>query len=227
MSDIHGCFDHLQTVLAWVQADLAAHPADSAELVFLGDYCDRGSDTRGVIDTLLEVEAGPIDTVFLRGNHDAYFMNHLAGNPTPDNWPNPNMGGTETLASYGLGFEDGPDAVARAIPADHRAFLDRTRLWHRSGGYLFVHAGIKPGIPVEEQDPQDLLFIRRPFLDHKGPHGAVVVHGHTPTDRVTHHGNRIAVDTGAVFGGMLSVLVLDGADAVELSPRGRVPILKL
>ena len=232
IGDIHGRRDLLVDVLARVQADLAARPHRPAEIVFLGDYVDRGPEARGVVETLIGLRDGPVPATFLLGNHDAYVQAYL---DDPDwfdlanHWLHTTLGGAATLASYGVpgGDPRRPAAThaafAAAFPASHRAFLDACRLTHRVGGYLFVHAGIRPGVALEAQDREDLIWIREPFLSSAADHGFKVVHGHTIVARVEHHPNRIAVDTGAVRSGVLSCLVLQDADVALLEPGGLRP----
>jgi serine/threonine protein phosphatase 1 len=232
IGDIHGRRDLLADMLARINADLAARPHRAAELVFLGDYVDRGPEARGVIDTLIALGQGPVPATFLLGNHDAYVQAYIEDPDWFDlanHWLHTTLGGAATLASYGVAGADPlrpaatHAAFAAAFPAGHRRFLDGCRLTRRVGGYLFVHAGIRPGVALEAQDREDLIWIREPFLSSTADHGFKVVHGHTIVPRVEHHSNRIAVDTGAVRTGVLSCLVLEGADAALLESGGLRP----
>lgn len=117
-------------------------------------------------------------------------------------------GGVATLTSYGLSGEDAPEAWASRLAPGHLPFLRGLARSHRAGGYLFVHAGIRPGVPLDAQDEDDLLWIRDPFLSSSADHGAVIVHGHTPEREPVIRRNRIGIDTGAVYGGRLTTLVL-------------------
>ena len=224
IGDIHGCLEKLEAVLTWVAADIAAEGPEAPVIVCLGDYGDRGVQTRGVIDRLIGLAAGDARTVVLRGNHDQYLIDYLAGRGYPSHWPSELMGGTATLASYDIGFADGVEAARAAVGPEHRSFLDATELMYRAGAYVFVHAGIRPEVPLDAQTADDLVWIREPFLSWTEPHEAIVVHGHTPGDQVMHCGNRIAVDTGAVFGGLLSCVVLEGAQAWTLGAGGCAPL---
>ena len=140
----------------------------------------------------------------------------------------PGIGGRATLASFGMD-PDAPtaelqrDAQANVSPSEH-AFITSLPLTFLHGACLFVHAGIRPGLPLEQQDPEDLIWIRKDFLESTEDHGLLVVHGHTPIERVEHHGNRLNIDTGAAFGGPLSAIVIEGRAAWLLSPSGRLPV---
>jgi serine/threonine protein phosphatase 1 len=231
VGDIHGRLDLLTAVLARIRADLAARPHPRPQLVFLGDYIDRGADSRGVIEALLSLGAAGPPARFLLGNHDSYVRIYLDDPDWYDHsfhWLHDNMGGRATLASYGVRPSLGRpketrDAFAAALPATHLAFLDACARWFRVGGYLFVHAGIRPGLPPEAQDPEDLIWIREGFLDATEDFGFKVVHGHTIVPAVEHHPNRIAIDTGAVRTGNLSCLVLEGEEVALLTDKGLRP----
>lgn len=232
IGDVHGMRDLLDDMLLRIRRDLTRRPHDRPLVVMLGDYGDRGPDTRAVFDALIALRDGDLPAVFLLGNHDSYIPAYL---DAPDwfdrtyHWLHPSMGGAETLASYGVSDanhyapEDTRDAFARAFPPEHAAFVAECALWHRVGGYLFVHAGIRPGVPVEAQSRDDLIWIREPFLGSTRDFGFKVVHGHTIVQMVEHHPNRIAVDTGAVRTGVLSCLVLEGDTVALLEPDGPRP----
>jgi serine/threonine protein phosphatase 1 len=234
IGDIHGCRDLLDGVLARVDADLAARPHRRPRLVLLGDYVDRGPDSRGVIEALLALEAGPVAVDFLLGNHDAMALGFLAepeDQPRSVHWLHPNLGGDATLRSYGVeGVLDDGDLrrghadFVEAFPAAHRAFLERCVLRLAIGGYFFAHAGVRPGVPLDAQDAEDLIWIREPFLSSTADHGAKVVHGHTIVPFVEHHRNRIAADTGAVRSGTLSCVVLEGPAVGLLGAEGVRPL---
>jgi serine/threonine protein phosphatase 1 len=232
VGDTHGRLDLLSDVIARIRADLAARPHPRARLIFLGDYIDRGPDSRGVIEALIALKAGDLPASFLLGNHDSYVRPYLHDPDWYDrsyHWLHDNMGGHATLASYGVRDASFArpaatrDAFAAAFPAAHLAFLDACELWVRVGGYVFVHAGIRPGVPLERQDRDDLIWIRQGFLESRADFGFKVVHGHTIAPAVEHHPNRIAIDTGAVRTGNLSCLVLEGDDVALLAEDGLRP----
>lgn len=208
IGDVHGCLDKLAVLHAAIADDLRANPTSGALLVHLGDYIDRGPDSAGVIEAAMAFTACPV--VNLMGNHEATLLAALDGDaPSGTDWLY--YGGREALRSWGL-----PDWTPRAewaagIPARHVAFLRDLAIQHRVGPYLFVHAGVKPGVPLAEQRADDLLRIRGAFLDSEAEHGAIIVHGHTPVrERVADiRANRVNLDTGAVYGGPLTCGVFE------------------
>jgi serine/threonine protein phosphatase 1 len=237
IGDIHGHLDLLAGAHRLIAADRRATGDADAPVVHLGDLVDRGPESAEVIEFIAggPVSGGPWIT--LLGNHDHLFRLFLQDPAIRDPglrpeqaWLHPRIGGTETLRSYGLADPDRrapADLAAEArarVPAAHRAFLAGLPLWHLRGEALFVHAGIRPGIAIDAQDPSDLLWIRGPFLDDPRDHGALVVHGHTPVARPTHFGNRLALDTGAAYGGPLTAAVIEGRRAWWLTPEGRLPL---
>ncbi len=232
IGDVHGRLDLLNALLARIRDDLESRPHPRPRIVMLGDYMDRGPDSRGVIDALIALKASPLPASFLLGNHDSYVSAYLREPGWFDrtyHWLHDNMGGGTTLASYGVpnARVDDPaatrDAFAAAFPREHMAFLDACALRIRVGSYLFAHAGIRPGVPLSEQTRDDLIWIREPFLSSTQDFGFKVVHGHTIVPMVEHWPNRIAVDTGAVRSGVLSCLVLEGTQVSLLEPGGLRP----
>jgi serine/threonine protein phosphatase 1 len=210
VGDIHGCDDRLAALHAAIAEDIARRPIAAPLLLHIGDYVDRGPDSAGVVARLL---AGPpvaaLEVVNLMGNHERTMLDALGGERAAGtDWLV--QGGREALASWGID-PDGPrEAWAEGVPAAHLAFLRGLALRHAEGGYLFVHAGIRPGVALGAQVAEDLLRIRQPFLYSEQAFGAVVVHGHTPVKAPVVRANRIAIDTGAVFGGPLTAVVLEG-----------------
>jgi serine/threonine protein phosphatase 1 len=224
IGDVHGESRCLETLLSVIAADHRQRFGDSGEqpvLVFLGDYVDRGPDSRGVLDILCRLATadagghGPACR-FLGGNHEAALLDFLADPVAGAEWLS--YGGAETLASYGVRASTGifdpvrcralRDRLAERLPASHRVFLDRLEPMVTLGDYVFVHAGVRPGVPLERQRREDLQWIREPFLSSQRFHGKVVVHGHTPVDQPQFFSNRIAVDTGAYATGILTAVSL-------------------
>ena len=220
IGDVHGRLDLLTRLHALIAADAADAPAYRRVIVYLGDYIDRGPDSRGVIDLLLQPPPG-FERVYLLGNHEDYLLQFLEHAEVGPHWGA--YGGLATLASYGVqppsgfmppatDFEIARRALADRIPPAHVGFLRGLKLTHAEGGYLFVHAGVKPGVALAEQQAEDLLWIRDAFLESTDDFGACVVHGHTIVETPEQHANRIAIDTGAFATGTLTALVLDGAE---------------
>lgn len=220
VGDIHGRADLLRELRRRIVADGESFPG-TKRIIYLGDYVDRGFESRGVIEFLCAPSPGGFEQVFLKGNHDAWMLRFLEDWSVGPNWLF--NGGDATFASYGVGLEaermGGEPAhaslqrlqtgLSAALPAHHRAFLQALELYRVEGDYLFVHAGIRPRVPLEEQDPEDLLWIRDEFLASSTDHGKVVVHGHTPNYEPQVLANRIGIDTGACFTGVLTCLVLE------------------
>jgi serine/threonine protein phosphatase 1 len=189
-------------------------------VVYLGDYVDRGPDSRGVIDHLLDHPLPVDETIHLLGNHEDAMRQFLDDIWIGESWMS--FGGRETLQSYGVA----PDAaltrhawltaaqkkLGQVLPERHLSFLKSLRLWHREGGYLLVHAGIRPRIELERQRRDDLIWIRHEFLESEADHGCIVVHGHSIRREPEIRHNRIGIDTGACFTGRLTALVLEGSE---------------
>jgi serine/threonine protein phosphatase 1 len=237
IGDIHGHLALLDAAHVLIAADRAVTGDAAAPVVHLGDLVDRGPESRGVIDRLMQGIMAGEPWVVLKGNHDALFTLFLDDPAAQDpglrrdlSWLHPRLGGAATLASYGVRSpSDRPvaavwaDAVT-AVPQAHRAFLAGLPLMHRRGEVVFVHAGIRPGVPLEAQAGTDLMWIRDAFLNDPRDHGPLIVHGHTVVDRPTHYGNRVNLDTGAAYGGPLTVAVIEGRDVFVLTGQGRVPL---
>ena len=220
--DIHGHREKLDAALRLIEAE--SGPA--ATIVFLGDLVDRGPDSRGVIQKLIDGIGAGRDWTVLRGNHDQLFLDFLDRQPDEPGhhgWLTTTMGGRETLASYGLYRRD-REAALRAVPQAHVDFLAGLPHAHETDDLFLCHAGIRPGVPLAEQSAEDLLWMREPFLSDRRDHGKLVVHGHTPVDWPEHHGNRVALDGGAGWGGALHVAVFEGRQASLLQAQGRVPL---
>lgn len=238
IGDIHGHLDKLREAHRRIAEDRARTGDDAAPVVHIGDLVDRGPDSRGVLDFLIAGHEAGRPWVTLKGNHDRMFARFLADPDAHDpglradlHWLHPRLGGDRTLASYGIAdvaarliVDLHGEAVAR-IPPAHVAFLRRLPVSFSRGAALFVHAGIRPGVPLEDQSEDDLLWIRAAFLEDPRDHGCLVVHGHTPVDRVMHCGNRLNIDTGAGYGDALSAVVIEDGSVWRLGAEGREPIL--
>ena len=220
VGDVHGRADLLERLHGLVAEDAARAPAVTMVLVYLGDYVDRGPDSRAVVDALVRRPLAGFDAVHIKGNHEDFLLTFLEDASVGEIWLM--NGGGATLASYGVEapafaygpapFEPARAAFAARLPADHLAFLRALAPRHAVGDYLFVHAGVRPGVPLAAQRGADLMWIREPFLDSDDDFGCVVVHGHTPAAEPVVRANRIGIDTGAVFTDRLTCLVLDGPD---------------
>jgi len=199
VGDIHGCRSRLEELLGRLELD-----PDRDTVVFLGDYIDRGPDSRGVVETILDLRRRLPRVVCLMGNHERMFLDFLA-DPGEAAVFLANGGGA-TLRSYSLRLEDRPGPGD--LPEDHRRFFTSLSLWYETERYLFVHAGLRPGVPLAGQDPRDLLWIRGEFTRSSEPFGKTVIYGHTPLRQPFLDGTKIGIDTGAVFGGPLTCLEL-------------------
>lgn len=227
IGDINGRADLLTALLEQIDADFArTAPAHVTQcLVFLGDYIDRGLESRRCVDVLLARAETGVETHFLLGRHDLAMLRFLGMPAHARRWLE--IGGTETLFSYGVrGPKDAGDpaqlqraahALEAAMPAQHRRFFNNLRPHLRLGDYLFVHAGLRPGVPLERQSEVDLVSIREPFLNGRDAWPFVVVHGHTPVETMYADGRRIAVDTGAYVTGRLTAVCLEGTEIRRLS----------
>jgi serine/threonine protein phosphatase 1 len=209
IGDIHGCRDQLIALHALIAADHAARPTGISVIVHLGDYIDQGPDSAGVVAHLAAGAPIPgIRVVNLLGDHERMLIDALDGDraaATDWLW----AGGKEALQSWGLSPDLPRDQWQAALPAAHVAWLRGLVLTHREGNYLFVHAGIRPGVPLPEQSRDDLTTMRHPFLSTEQDLGMVVVHGHSSSPSVPIATNRIGLDTGAGIGGKLTCAVLE------------------
>lgn len=217
VGDVHGRLDLLHDLLGRIEEDNRRRPPARTWLVFLGDLVDRGPDSRGVVDLLATRPPGFARNVFLKGNHEEFFLGVLGGDDSGvQHWLA--YGGTECAQSYGLSsgwmLNATPTAImerlVEEVPPAHVRFLDEMADSFRFGDYLFVHAGIRPGVALDKQTSKDLRWIREGFLDDLSDHGVVVVHGHTIVERAEEHPNRIAIDTGAYRYGTLTALGIEG-----------------
>jgi serine/threonine protein phosphatase 1 len=227
VGDVHGRADLLARLAVLIDADLRDGACDDAVTVFLGDYVDRGPESRGVIERLIRKDF-PTPIVTLRGNHEAVMLQCLDDPAMIDQWRA--IGGVAALGSYGFDaaceWRRGGTAAIHAaflanFPQEHRDFLERTEFSVEYGDYFFCHAGVRPNVPLDRQDATDLMWIRFEFLDFRGGFGKVVVHGHTPHAHVENLPNRINVDTMAYKSGVLTAVVLEGAARrfIQTAPR--------
>ena len=234
IGDIHGHLAKLDAAHERIEADRARAGTADAPLVHVGDLVDRGPDSAGVVARLAALVERDARVHVLLGNHDAMFLEFLS--KRPGRWSDapylsPSIGGRDTLISYGLDraltARAMHDAAQDAVPEAHRSFLSACPRLFETEDCVFVHAGIQPGIPIADQNPADLIWIRDPFLYDTRDHGRLIVHGHTPVARVEHHGNRLAIDTGAAWEGALSAVVIEGREAWLLTETGRQPVARM
>ncbi len=219
VGDIHGRLDLLDELLGKIHDDLESNPARKAVIVFVGDLIDRGPESAGVVERLRTYARPGVKPIFLLGNHEEVLLRILDGDPSHiTQWLT--FGGAQCLASYGadpLAIKAMSDsaalsAIRSAIPVRHAHFVHSFGDSFRFGDYVIVHAGVRPGVALDQQLQSDLRWIRQPFLEDDRDHGFVVVHGHTITDGVEERANRIGIDTGAYASGVLTALVIEGAD---------------
>jgi calcineurin-like phosphoesterase family protein len=227
VGDIHGRLDLLERLHRMILEDSRAAPSSARRvIVYLGDYVDRGPDSRAVVDLLAKGAMPEFERVHLLGNHEWAMLEFLENRQIAEAWFA--YGGYATLVSYGINPMPRPvppegripglqNALKANLPAAHFAFLSSLKLSHVEGDYLFVHAGIRPGVPLNRQLAEDLTQIRYEFLDSKADHGKMVVHGHTITDEPQVLENRIGIDTGAFASDRLTCLVIEGASRAFLS----------
>lgn len=219
IGDVHGRFDLLIALLRRVKADDAKRPAANTHVILLGDLVDRGPYSAEVIEYLRGHRDSFATFHFIMGNHEEAMLDAIAPTATPEEIGWLNFGGQETMLSYGadqsLFTAEGPDlaaAMRRLVPRTHiefiESFVDKVQL----GDYLFVHAGIRPGVALQQQDARDMRWIREPFLEDDSDHGVVVIHGHTIREQPEIRHNRIGIDTGAYRSGLLTALALEGSD---------------
>ena len=225
VGDIHGRLDLLDALLMTIaEDDRARGDHVETQYIFLGDLIDRGPESRGVVERLLDLSKTVANVRFLMGNHEQVFLRAMAGDPRALRFLI-RIGGRETLLSYGiteedyraLDFDELAARAAELVPAEHLAFLagfeDRIAL----GDYLFVHAGLRPGVALEEQAQSDLYWIRDEFLTHGESFGPIVVHGHSISEEIDVRSNRIGIDTGAFASGRLTAIGLEGGERWFLS----------
>jgi serine/threonine protein phosphatase 1 len=214
IGDVHGRADLLERLQQRIAADVELNPIADPLLVCLGDYVDRGPDSAGVLDLLLGETPAGMRRVALMGNHEELMLRFLIDESVGAVWLA--NGGDATLESYGIdpaeSYERARRQLSSRLPARHLALLESLVLSHSEGGYFFAHAGIRPGVALDRQRREDLLWIRGEFLRSDTDHGKVVVHGHSITAEPDIRANRIGIDTGAYASDRLTCLVLEGRE---------------
>ena len=237
IGDIHGHIDLLRAAPARIAADRRDVGDSDAPIVHLGDLVDRGPASNEVVEYLRRGTNSGDRWITLRGNHDSLFARFLANPAARDpglradlTYLDRRIGGAATLASYGV-MDAGIRPIAEVhadalylVPVTHGPWMATLPLTFAYDTTLFVHAGLRPGVPLARQTETDLMWIRGPFLDDPRDHGALVVHGHTPVEQPSHYGTRLNLDTGAAYGGPLCAVVIEGRDVFELTDAGRVPV---
>lgn len=216
IGDVHGRLDLLQQLLGMIEADDAAREPSETHIIMLGDLIDRGPDSAGIVDLFLNRPPAFATVHQLMGNHEEMLLNLIDGPSEEAIVHFLRYGGRETFESYGvpqimldLPDRHPPSALLDHIPAAHRAFFRSMGDAIRVGDYLFVHAGVRPDVPLEEQAPSDVRWIRKPFLESDADHGVMVVHGHTISAAPDIRRNRIGIDTGAYASGVLTALGIE------------------
>jgi serine/threonine protein phosphatase 1 len=220
VGDIHGRLDLLDKLLASIESDNLARPAANTTIVFLGDLVDRGPESAGVVERLRLLAETDRKLRFITGNHEEVFYHAVNDEGVESLKFFCRIGGRETILSYGVSemeynAMDYPElkaALVEMVPESHLEFLAGFEDMIEIGDYVFVHAGIRPDIPMRDQRPRDLRWIREPFLSHSTPHSRMVVHGHTIMADIDMQPNRIGIDTGAYASGKLTALCLQGED---------------
>jgi len=233
IGDVHGQHEMLLAALEQVEID----GGPDAKVVFLGDYVDRGANSDQVIQLLINGIAAGKNWTCLLGNHDRMFSMFMEDVPRADphllvgyHWFHDRIGGVETMLSYGVEIAERERTSAlherarKAVPNEHLDFLKSLKTHEVAGEQLFVHAGIRPGVPLPQQIENDLVWIREEFLTYSEDHPWLVVHGHTAIDQATHYGNRVNLDSGAGYGKPLSTAVFEGAECWLLGDNGRTAL---
>ena len=237
IGDVHGQLEKLEAAHDRIAADRRATGDHSAPVVHLGDLCDRGPDSAGVLSLLAGGIASGEPWRVVLGNHDRLFSIFLADPGGRDrrlreeyDWFHPALGGAATLASYGVEgagrrpVEEVHREAIEAVPAAHRELISGMERYVETADLILVHAGIRPGVDLADQREDDLVWIREGFLEDPSDHGRLVVHGHTTVENPMHAGNRINLDTGAGYGRALTVAVFEGREAFVLTGSGRTPL---
>lgn len=216
IGDIHGQFTLLERLQAMIRADITENPASQHTIIYLGDYVDRGPQSYEVIERLSRHMIDGVEIIFLKGNHEDFFVNFLEDHKTGDTWLL--NGGDDTLKSYGVNeqqyqhtsdYQTAQKALHARMPAKHREFLNNLVLSHRIGSLFFAHAGVNPDITLDAQRPKDLMWIRHKFIESTQDLGVLVIHGHTPRPAPEITPYRVNVDTHAWYTGHLTAVALE------------------
>lgn len=239
VGDIHGDLHQLYTIHELIMEDFLFSKSTSYEIVHIGDLIDRREDSKGTIEYLMTGMSKGKPWKVLKGNHDRlmewFFNDPHKHDPNlkPDySWLHHRIGGVETLASYGVkvpeNYRECLDAILemakKNVPGSHINFIKNLPLYYDTEHIFFVHAGINLDLPLDNQTEDDMLWIRKNWLDNPKKASKLILHGHTIVDQVTHYGNRINIDTGAAWGDKLSAVVTIGKDVWKLTEAGRVKI---
>ncbi|MDU8926300.1 metallophosphoesterase [Alisedimentitalea sp. MJ-SS2] len=236
IGDIHGQLRKLQHAHMLIEQDRVETGDDAALVIHLGDLVDRGANSRKVIELLMQGQAEGQPWIVLKGNHDRMMALYLQTPSARDHrlrtdleWLHPRIGGLTALESYGVDTTLPADAMHRAartaVPQEHVEYLEDLLPFYRMEGLFFCHAGVKPGVPLQEQVEDDLIWIRDEFHQSHLDHGALIIHGHTPVYSVSHYGNRVDIDTGSAFGHDLSTVVIEDGQVFLLTDEGRKAVL--
>jgi serine/threonine protein phosphatase 1 len=229
IGDVHGRFDLLIEMAEKIRADLAEDPPGKSVEIYLGDYVDRGPDARSVIEWLRSQTRICDERICLKGNHEDIFLQFITDPGIAEYWRD--LGGFETLYSFGVqpplarigeALLASHEQLMQVLPEEDLQFLQSLPLYASFGDYLFVHAGLRPGVELEKQVEEDLIWIREPFLTSGHDFGQIVVHGHTPGEAPDIRSNRINIDTGAFLTGCLTCLVLEGTERRLLTTQEQV-----
>ena len=223
VGDIHGRLDLFDALLQQIDEDLKARPRKKTSIILLGDLMDRGPESCGVVERAMALKSGSANIRFLKGNHEEVFLRALKGDPQIMRFLI-RIGGKSTVLSYGisddeynaLDYEDLTALMMERVPQSHLDFLESFEDMIVLGDYVFVHAGIRPEIGLEEQTSSDMRWIRDEFLDYPDSFGKMIVHGHTITDDIEYRPNRIGIDTGAYASGVLTAIGLEGTEIWSL-----------
>ena len=227
IGDVHGCFDLLKALLLKIDLHFSQSAPKPAHLIYLGDLIDRGPASKHVIELLINRENGPLQPHYIMGNHEESLLRGLSGEPNLlEPWLR--HGGYETAESYGVDrrlligrpAHELEHVLRSAIPGAHLEFMSKFVDSIRFGDVLFVHAGIRPDVPLDKQSPRDMRWIRKDFLESEADFGCLVVHGHTISETIQETSNRIGLDTGAYNTGILSAVWIDGEERGQLQSTG-------